>query len=365
MARKPNPLPWLLDLSPYVPGESKLDGTQKVIKLSSNESAFGISPKARAALTAGADEYFRYPDGDSTELRLRLAAKHGLPAANIVCGCGSDDLISLLIRSYAGRGDEVLVSAHGFAMFPIYALGAGATVVAAPERNITVDVDALLARVTEKTRLVCVANPNNPTGTYIPKSDIHRLHAALRKDVLLILDSAYAEYVERDDWTNGSELVRANENVVMLRTFSKIYGLGGMRVGWMYGPDGVVDVVNRLKSPFAITIASQVAALAALDDDAFVQSNRAHNSRWRRWTTETLRQLGLTVPDSEGNFVLVRFPGEAGRDAAAADAFLKSRGIIVRRMAGYGLPDALRITIGTEEEMRAVVDTLGAFMGVK
>jgi histidinol-phosphate aminotransferase len=242
----------------------------------------------------------------------------------------------------------------------------GATVVAAPERDITVDVDAILARVTNKTRIVCVANPNNPTGTYIPVSEVARLHKGLRDDILLILDSAYAEYVtDCPDWTDGAEFVRANENVVMLRTFSKIYGLGGMRVGWLYGPDQVCDVLNRLKSPFTVSTAAQAAATAALDDVGFVQMNQAHNARWRRWTTETLRQLGLTVPDSVCNFVVVRFPGTNGHDAPAADAFLKKHGIIVRRMAGYGLPDALRITIGTEEEMHMVVDVLGEFMGAK
>ncbi len=363
---KPKPLPWLLDLAPYVGGESKIEGVSRIIKLASNECAFGISPMARAAITATAENDFRYPDGDCTELRTKLAAKHNIPIKNIVCGGGSDDLISLLIRCYATRGDEVLVNAHGFAMFPIYTMGVGATVVAAPEKDITVDVDAILARVTVKTRIVCVANPNNPTGTYIPVSEVARLHKGLRDDILLILDSAYAEYVtDCPDWTDGAEFVRANENVVMLRTFSKIYGLGGMRVGWLYGPDQVCDVLNRLKSPFTVSTAAQAAAAAALDDVGFVQMNQAHNARWRRWTTETLRQLGLTVPDSVCNFVVVRFPGKNGHDATAADAFLKKHGIIVRRMAGYGLPDALRVTIGTEEEMRMVVDVLGEFMGAK
>jgi histidinol-phosphate aminotransferase len=365
MANTPKPNPWLLDLAPYVPGESKIAGVDKVIRLASNECAFGISPKAQQALVDHAAGNFRYPDGDCTVLRERIGAKHGLNPKNIVCGCGSDELILLLIRAFASVGDEVLVSAHGFAMFPIYARGVGATVVVAPERNITVDVDALLARVTPKTRVVCVANPNNPTGTYIPVSEVKRLHAALPQDVLLLLDSAYAEYIDAPDWTDGHEFVDANQNVVMLRTFSKIYGLGGMRIGWFYGPDHVVDVVNRLKSPFGVTTASQIAAVAALDDDAFIALNQAHNKRWRRWTSETLRQLGLTVPDGAGNFVLVRFPGSGGHDAASADAYLKSQGIIVRRMAGYGLPDALRITIGTEDEMHAVVDALRTFMGSK
>ena len=363
MEAKPKPLAWLLELDPYVGGESKIEGVSRIIKLASNESAFGISPKARDALAAMADDFFRYPDGGCTELRARLAAKHNLPAENLVCGGGSDDLISLLMRCYAGPGDEVLVSAHGFAMFPIYGKGVGATVVTAPENDITVDVDALLARVTTRTRIVCVANPNNPTGTYIPVSEVTRLHAALPSDVLLLLDSAYAEYIDADDWTDGAEFVAKYDNVVMLRTFSKIYGLGGMRVGWLYGPDHVVDVINRLKSPFTVSTAAQVAAVAALDDDAFVTMSQEHNKRWRRWTSETLRQFGLTVPESACNFVLVRFPGTNGHDANAADAFLKARGIIVRRMVGYGLPDALRITIGTEEEMRLVVDTLGTFMG--
>jgi histidinol-phosphate aminotransferase len=361
--KKPKPLPWLLELDPYVGGESKIEGVSRIIKLASNESAFGISPKAKTALEGLAGDFFRYPDGGCTELRAKLAAKHKIPADKIVCGGGSDDLISLLMRCYAGPGDEVLVSAHGFAMFPIYAKGVGATVVTAPEKDITVDVDALLARVTSKTRIVCVANPNNPTGTYIPVSEVKRLHAALAPDVLLLLDSAYAEYIDEADWTDGAEFVAKYDNVLMLRTFSKIYGLGGMRVGWMYGPDHVVDIINRLKSPFTVSTAAQAAAVAALDDDDFVAKAKSHNARWRRWTMETLRQLGLAVPESHCNFVVVRFPGTNGHDANAADAFLKTKGIIVRKMAGYGLPDALRITIGTEDEMRLVVDTLGAFMG--
>ena len=361
----PKPLAGLEKIAPYVGGESEITGFERVIKLASNEGAFGPSPKALAALSAAAPEYHRYPDGDATKLRRALATKHGLNFDNIICGSGSDELISLLCRCYAGPGDEILYSAHGFAMFPIYGLTVGADVVATPEKDITIDVDALLEHAGDKTRIVFIANPNNPTGTYIPASEVERLRDGLRDDILLVLDGAYTEYVDRTDFSPGSDLVEGADNIVMLRTFSKIFGMGGIRLGWGYAPDNVIDILNRMRSPFNVSFPALAAGLGAVTDYDFVAMSQAHNAKWLAWTTNQLRAIGLTVPDSVCNFVLVRFPDDQGQNshtAEAADAFLKSKGIIVRRMAGYGLPDALRISIGLEDEMRIVVDTLKEFM---
>lgn len=358
----PQPLSGLLDIQPYAGGESEITGVDRVIRLASNEGALGPSPKAVAAVRRVAGGMHRYADGDCTELRAAIAKQYGLEMERIVCGSGSDELIYHLCRGYAGPGDEVLYSAHGFAMYPIYTKAAGATAVAAPERDITADVDALLARVTDRSKLLFIANPNNPTGTYLTRDELARLRQGLPSHILMVVDSAYAEYVSRHDYAGGEELVRGGDNVVMLRTFSKIYGLGGIRLGWSYCPLAVADIINRVRSPFNVSATAQAAGLAAVQDTEFVAKSRAHNHTWLAWLTEQLRAIGLAVPDSFGNFVLVRFPQTAGGDAEAADAHLKSRGIIVRRMAGYGLPDALRITIGLEDEMRAVVDTLREFV---
>ncbi len=357
------PRPGIMTITPYVGGESTVPGVERVIKLASNEGAFGPSPKAAAAYKAAAAQMHRYPDGACTDLRAALGSRHGLDEARLVCGAGSDELISLLCRAYTGPGDEVLHSQYGFLMYPLAARAAGATPVAAPETDLTADVDALLERVTDKTRILFLANPNNPTGTYLGGEALGRLRAGLPERVLLVIDAAYAEFVTRDDYTPGVELVDGGDNVVMTRTFSKIYGLGGVRLGWAYCPPGVAGVLNRIRSPFNVSAPAQAAGLAALADVAFTDKARAHNETWRGWTTERLRDLGLEVPPSIGNFVLVRFPADAGRDAEAADTFLKGRGIIVRRMGVYGLPDCLRVTIGREDEMGAFVETLSAFIG--
>lgn len=359
----PTPLPGLLDIAPYAGGEAEIEGFDKVIKLASNEGAFGPSPKVRAVLEAALDNFHRYPDGDCTKIRQAIADKFGYPVQNIMCGAGSDELIGLIARCYATAGDEIITCAHGFAMYPIYVKQVGADLVVAPETNITVNVDAILERVSERTKVVFIANPNNPTGTYIPKSEVVRLRAGLPDHALLALDGAYSEFVDRDDYTNGAEMVAASDNVVMLRTFSKIYGMGGLRLGWAYCPDEVADVINKTRSPFNVSYPAQIAGLAALEDDAFVENARAHNIQWRQWTSDALKKLGLEVPDSVCNFVLVRFPQQPGRSAEDANQHLKSRGIIARRMAGYGLPDALRISIGLEDEMRAVVAALKEFTG--
>jgi histidinol-phosphate aminotransferase len=359
------PRPGILDIVPYVGGESAVAGVAKVIKLASNESALGASPQAVDALRAATAQVHRYPDGSCAALREALGKLFALASERIVCGAGSDELIGLLARAYCGPGDEVLYTEHGFLMYPIAARTAGATPVAVPERNLTADVAALLAAVNDRTRIVFLANPNNPTGTYLTAAAMARLRAGLPEDVLLVVDAAYAEYVDHDDYTWSRELVDENDNVVVTRTFSKIYGLGGLRLGWAYGPPSVIDVLNRVRNPFNVSSVAQAAGIAALADQPFIRQAQAHNTLWRAWTLQQLRGLGLDVGDSHGNFVLVRFPSGAGRDAGAADAFLKSRGLIARRMGAYRLPDALRITIGREEEMRAVIDAFEAFVGAR
>ena len=357
------PQPGILEIAPYVGGESALEGRAEVIKLSSNEGPFGASPAARDAYRDVVDTLHRYPDGGAHELRRAIGEINGLDPDRIVCGAGSDELISLLCQAYAGVGDEVLHSQYGFLMYPIAARSVGAVPVSAPESDLTADVDALLAAVTDKTRILFLANPNNPTGTYLPAEEVARLRRELADDVLLVIDAAYAEYVSKADYESGVAVVDAGDNVVMTRTFSKIYALGGLRLGWLYAPSEVVDVLNRVRGPFNVGAASLAAGAAAMRDEAFTEESRLHNDRWLAWTRNELLGMGLSVTDSVGNFLLVCFGGDSERGADAADAFLKDNGIIVRRMASYGLPDCLRITIGLEDEMRAVVDALGRFMG--
>jgi histidinol-phosphate aminotransferase len=359
----PTPRPGILDVAPYVGGESKVLGVTRVIRLASNESALGPSPRAVAALAAWASGMHRYPDGGAVDLRQALAKRYGLDAGRIVCGTGSDELIGLLARCYAGPGDEVIYSRHGFLMYPIAATAAGARPVTAPERDLTADVDALLEAVTPRTRIVFLANPNNPTGTYLSSEEVQRLHAGLPKSVLLVIDAAYAEYVQRNDYEPGIALVEANQNVVMTRTFSKIYALGGLRVGWAYLSAPVADVLNRVRNPFNLNAAAQAAAVAALDDVAATDRAREHNDIWLPWLARELSKLGLTVNPSVGNFLIARFSSTPGKTAADGFEFLKSRGILTRKIAGYGLPEWLRIGIGTEEEMRAVVKTCAEFLG--
>jgi histidinol-phosphate aminotransferase len=357
------PRPGILMIAPYVPGKDSIDGKETVAKLSSNEGALGPSPKAMAAYAKAQAELHRYPDGDSTRLRAAIGRHYGLDAKRIVCGTGSDELINLLVRAYAGPGDELLYSQFGFLMYPINALGVGARPVAAPETDYRADVDAMLAKVTTKTRVVCLANPNNPTGSYITKDDVRRLQAGLPKNVLLVIDAAYAEYVSRNDYESGVELVDKAENVVMTRTFSKIYGMGGLRLGWMYGSSAIVDVISRLRQPFNVNLAAQAAGIAALEDIAHTDASRTNNDIWLPWLSTELAKLGLEPLPSVGNFVTVGF-GTKER-AAAANDWLMDDGLIPRMIAGYGLPEHLRITIGTEAEVKAVRDSLARFVAAK
>src|SRR5215475_8035830 len=354
------PRPGILKIAPYVPGKDTVEGKEPVAKLSSNENALGPSPKAMAAFAKAAAELHRYPDGGTEKLRAAIARYHGLDAKRIVCGSGSDELLNLLVRSYCGPSDELLYSQYGFLMYPINALGVGATPVAAPEKDYRADVDAMLAKVTDKTRVVCLANPNNPTGSYVTKDDVRRLHAGLPKNVLLVIDAAYAEYVSRNDYESGVELVDQAENVVMTRTFSKIYGMGGLRLGWMYAPAGVVDVISRLRQPFNVNLAAQAAGIAALADIAHTDASRTNNDVWLPWLSGELAKIGLKPLPSVGNFLTVGF-GSKER-AAAANDWLMNDGLIPRMIGAYGLPEFLRITIGTEKEMKAVRDSLARFV---
>jgi histidinol-phosphate aminotransferase len=364
-ANRPTPRPGVLDIAPYVPGKSSAPGLARVIKLSSNESPLGPSPKAVAAYEAAAARLEDYPDGSVTELRTAIGQAFGLDPARIVCGAGSDDLLNLLAHAYLQDGDEVIYSAHGFLMYPIYALGHGAKPIAVPEKNYTADVDAILAAVTDRTRIVFIANPNNPTGTYLPFDEIKRLHQGLPSNVIFVLDAAYAEYVQRNDYEAGIELVATSENVVMCRTYSKIHGLAAVRLGWLYGPAHIVDALNRVRNPFNVNTPAMKAGIAAIEDAAHVEKSIAHNSKWLAWLTDEIGKLGFEITPSVANFVLIHFPDAKGKTAADADAFLTRRGLILRRVAGYGLPNALRMTVGTEEANRLVVDALKDFLDGK
>lgn len=358
----PTPRPGVLSIEPYVGGKSGLAGQTRIIKLSSNEGALGPSPKAMEAYRKATESLHRYPDGGATELRAALAKRFGLDGERIVCGSGSDELIALLVKSYVGPGDEVLYSQYGFVMYPIATYAAGGTPVMAPETGFRTDVDALIAKANARTKICFVANPNNPTGSFITAAEMKRLRDGLPAHVLLVIDAAYAEYVVRNDYSAGAELVDAYDNVVMMRTFSKIFGMGGMRLGWAYCPAPVADVLNRVRGPFNVSAPAQAAGVAALQDLAFTDASRAHNDIWLPWFSNELTKLGLKVLPSVGNFVLVEFPANSGKSAAAANAHLNARGIIPRAVANYGLPNHIRFTIGTEAEMREVVAALAEFM---
>ncbi|WP_018149188.1 histidinol-phosphate transaminase [Henriciella marina] len=351
----PTPLSNILAITPYKGGQ-KLDHGWK---LSSNENPLGCSDKAVEALTNAARHLELYPDGSAFALRQAIGEKYDIDPDRIVCGAGSDEIFQLLGRAYLQPGDEVLQSAHGFLVYSLVAQQSGAKLVSAPEKDLHTDVDAMLERVTDKTKIVFLANPNNPTGSYIPYDEVKRLHAGLKEDVLLVLDGAYAEYVKQDDYNEGMEMAREYPNVLMTRTFSKIHGLAGLRLGWAYGPESVIDAVHRVRGPFNVTSVAQAACLAALGDDAFVAKSVAHNNGELARMRPALETMGFEVVPSVANFLLIDFGSE--KRAEAADVYLRSQGIVIRDMKAYGLPNFMRLSIGTTEANDDVLKAFDAF----
>ena len=356
-----SPQPGILDIAPYQGGASTAAGVAEPLKLSSNENPFGPSDAARSAFARTAATLHRYPPTDHADLRAAIAEAHGLDPARIICGVGSDEIIAFLCQAYAGPGDEVIVTEHGFSMYRISALAAGATPVEVAERERTVDVDAILAAAGPKTRLVFVANPANPTGTMIGGNETARLAAELPPQTILVLDGAYAEYVEGFD--GGAALVEARDNVVMTRTFSKIHGLGGLRIGWGYGPAPIIDALNRIRGPFNLSETQLRTAEAAIRDGEHVIRCRSENARLRVWLAEALAELGVASDTSCANFVLARFASQ--EEAEACEAHLRGDGILVRKVAGYKLPHCLRITVGDEAACRRVAHAIGAFKAAR
>ncbi len=359
---RPTPRPGVLAIDAYVPGKSGAPGAKRVFKLSANETPLGPSPRAIAALREAAADVALYPEGTSAKLRAAIGARHGLDPARIIAGAGSDQILELLALAYIGPGDEGLYSQYGFLEYKIVTLAAGGVPVVAPEQNYTTDVDALLARVTEKTKLVFIANPNNPTGSYLPTAEVSRLAKALPKHTILVLDAAYAEYVQATDYEAGAALVDAHDNVVMTRTFSKIYGLAGLRLGWGYGPAHIIDALNRVRSPFNVSNVAAIAGIAATDDVAHIEAAVAHNARWLPWLTREISALGLDVLPSVANFIAIRFPTTPGLTAADADRFLTERGLVLRAIGAYGMGEFLRLTIASQEANELVVAALAEFM---
>lgn len=357
MSALPKPNPGILDIAPYVGGKSAGKPGMRVAKLSSNETPLGPSPLAIKAYKDAAETLHRYPEGHAIKLREAIGNMFSIPMENIVCGSGSDELIGLLIHAYAGMGDDIVMSRHGFLMYKIYAQGRGVNTIMVPEKDLRTDVDAMLAAVTPKTKIVFVANPNNPTGSYITKAELAKLQAGLPRHVLLVVDAAYREYTDLPDYTCGEELVPKHENVVMLRTFSKIYGLAALRLGWAYAPAHIIDVLNRIRGPFNVSASAQMAGIAAVQDTAFTKHTRDFNNVELAKLAKGVDALGLTVYPSIANFLLVKFP-----DAKKAEAHLADAGLIVRNVAAYGLADCLRISIGLEEDNRAVLSSLSALL---
>jgi len=362
----PEPKPGILDISPYVGGRASAPGVAKVFKLSSNESPLGPSPKALAALDEAKASLSLYPEGSARPLREAIAEFHKLDPARIVTsGDGSDALLTLLANAYLRPGDEVVFSEHAFLVYKIATLANSAVPVMVPEKTtnsvIKVDVDAMLAAITPKTRMVYIANPNNPTGSYLNRDEMARLHAGLPEDVLLVIDAAYSEYVTAKDYEAGMEMSLRHPNVVMTRTFSKLYGLAGLRIGWMHASAQVCDAINRIRGPFNTSLMQQLVGVAALKDREHFWAAVQHNNQWLPWITAEIRKAGLRVDDGSANFVLIHFPKD-GKTARAADDFLMKNGVILRGVGNYGLPDCLRMTVGTEEQNRTAVSLIQQFM---
>src|SRR5271166_5755846 len=357
---RPRPRPEIMAIDVYVPGKSRVAGVANAHKLSSNESALGPSPKAVEAFLRSAGELSLYPDGSAVALREAIGHRFGLETSRVICGNGSDELLALLAHAFLQPGDEGLYSEYGFLEYPISIRAAGGVPVAANEIDRTANVDAMLERISARTKIVYLANPNNPTGTYLPFSELKRLQAGLPLDSLFVIDAAYAEYVAQNDYAAGIELASTCENVVMTRTFSKIHGLASLRLGWAYAPEPIIDAVNRIRGPFNINGPALAAGVASLGDTAHIERAIEHNGRWLPWLAHEIAALGIAVTSSVGNFLLLRFEGAAA--AKRADEFLSARGFILRAVAAYGLPDCLRLTVGGEEANQGVVVALAEFM---
>ena len=357
--------PSILEIAPYVPGLSTAPTDQRLVKMSSNETPLGTSAKALEAYLGAAEELHRYPDGSAAELRVAIGKRYGLDPERIVCGNGSDDLLYLVATTYAGPGDEVLIPKYSFAMYGIAAQSVGARPVFAEDRLLGSDVENLLRKVTSDTRICYVANPNNPTGTFLSSDKIEYLRNELPDHVMLVIDAAYAEYVQRDDYTDANDLVDRHNNVVVTRTFSKIYGLASLRLGWLYGPSPVVDAINRVRCPFNANGAAQAAAIAALEDTAFLNSAVRHNAIWRPWLEEELAAIGLIVHPSIANFVLIEFGKSQSVGATQVYEYLLQNGIIGRALNGYGLTDHLRFSVGLEDDNKLLVNQISEFTGVR
>lgn len=358
MISGPTPKPWIQAIAPYVPGRATTDDGRKVAKLSSNENPLGTSPTAREAFASGTTELERYPDASGAIVREAIAAKYGLDPARIIYGTGSDEVLHMAAGAFAGPGDEIIHVRYGFAVYEIATRRVGADMVVAADRDYGTDVDAILAAVTPRTRVVFVANPNNPTGTFEPRAEIARLHAGLPSEVLLVLDQAYAEYLEPGEDDGGLALAATASNVLVTRTFSKIYGLAAERIGWGYAAAPIIEAMHRIRQPFNLTIAGQRAAVAAVQDQAFVDASRTHNAKWRAWLADEVAALGnagLRAIPSKANFLLIEFNGRLTGEAAYRG--LMDAGYIVRWLPGV-LPNALRISIGTEDEVRGVAEAL-------
>ncbi|HZZ88331.1 MAG TPA: histidinol-phosphate transaminase [Caulobacteraceae bacterium] len=362
-AARPQPKPGILDITPYKPGKATAEGVAHPVKLSGNENILGSSPKARAAYAAAIDQLNVYPDGRGGPLRAAIAQHWRVEPERLVLGCGTDEVLHLINQVFLEPGDNIVQGQYAFGAYGIGARACQAEVKSAPEPNYRIDIEAMLALVDERTRLMFITNPANPTGTFTTKDELARLHQALPPSVVLVVDAAYAEFCTDPTFTDGLDLARAAENVIVTHTFSKIHGLAALRVGWAYAPAPIADAIDRIRPPFNVSIPAIEAAVASLTDRDFQERSLALIERWRPWLTQQLGGLGLDVVPSAANFILVGFPNTPGKTAAEAEAFLAAGGLIVRGVAGYGLPGHLRITIGLEEHNRAIVDTLAEFLG--
>jgi len=361
-ADRPIPKPGILDIHAYVPGKGKIDGVAHPVKLSANENILGCSPKAQAAFTGAADRINIYPEGRSNILRAAVAERYRLEPERLTFGTGTDEIFQQICQVYLEPADNIVQGQYGFGAYAIAARACGGEVRFAPEPDYRIDVDEVIRCVDERTRIVFIANPANPTGTWLTTDEVERLHAGLPPSVMLVLDGAYAEFNTDPRFSDGLDLARHASNVIVTHTFSKIHGLAALRVGWAYCPPETADAIDRIRLPFNTSIAAQEAALAALGDTEFQAQSLALVEQWRPWLVQQLGGLGLEVLPSAANFLLMRLPTTPGKTAADAEAFLASRGYLTRGVSSYGLPEHLRFNIGLEEHNRAVVDLLAEFL---